>query len=574
LASGPDLFSLLHLVVSPNFHFLMKNIRLQALALIVITVFLFWWRLGHIGLIDPDEPFYAQTVREMVQHDDWTTPLIFGQPQFEKPIFFYWQAMVALKMFGDGQGDEFASRVPSALFATALVFLTWIFGRRLFSPTVGFLAALVLATGMEYVFMARLMLTDISLAFFITAALYGLWMAVHDEAHRDRWVIFQFVMSGLATLTKGPIGVLLPALGGLAFLWWTKTRSPWRGRGLWMGVALWTIIVVPWYTITLVRYGWAFWDEFFVRDNFDRLIIAEHPRNNTPWYYPMILLVGSLPWMPLVLAAVARAWRAARVWRAADEHRSVLFVMCWLVPTLVFLTIAQSKLPSYIFFLFVPLALLMGRTLDAWMRAGWTGPVERWLAVGLAFVQAVALVAATYVKSEYADHRWAALVISVPLAVALVVLLLGRIRCWTWVTVAASLTIVGVAFTGLAPGLEAHTSTKGIAARIAEFRKPGEKIVTVKFMVRAVNYAVVHGNKTPWFSPHPIEVVVGSQGLAEFAAKNGGTVLCIGQEVNWRNLNDSKDLADDALRGRCDLLVQVGDRVIFRVSAPPHVAVN
>ena len=202
----------------------------------------------------------------------------------------------------------------------------------------------------------------------------------------------------------------------------------------------------------------------------------------------MILLVGMLPWMPLVPAAVARAWRGARTWRVADEHRSVLFVMCWFVPTLIFLTIAQSKLPSYIFFLFVPLALLMGRTLDSWLRAGFSGPVERWLSVGLALVQAVALVAATYVKPEYVAHRWAALIISAPLALGLLLLLIGKMRAWAWVSVAASLTVVGVAFTSLAPDLEAHTSTKGIAAQIAKVRKPGEKIVTVKFMVRAVSY--------------------------------------------------------------------------------------
>src|SRR5580692_5032795 len=109
----------------------MTNLRLQATLLIVLTGFLFWWKLGALGLIDPDEPFYAQTTREMVQANDWVTPHIFGLPQFEKPIFFYWQTMAAQKIFGD---NEFAARVPSALFATALVFLTWIFGRRLLSP--------------------------------------------------------------------------------------------------------------------------------------------------------------------------------------------------------------------------------------------------------------------------------------------------------------------------------------------------------------------------------------------------------------------------------------------------------
>jgi 4-amino-4-deoxy-L-arabinose transferase-like glycosyltransferase len=555
----------------------MKNTRLQALVLLAVSGLMFWWRLGHLGLIDPDETFYAQTTREMVERDDWVTPHIFGKPQFEKPILFYWQTMVSQKIFGD---NELAARVPSALFATALVFLIWAFGRRTLGDRAGFLAALIFATGMLNVFMARLMLTDISLAFFVTAALYGMWMAAHDEARRDRWVFFQFVMSGLATLTKGPIGVLLPAFGGLAFLRLTKTPSPLRGRGLWLGLAAWLVIVVPWYAVTFANYGYEFWEEFFYRDNWLRLITAEHPRMNQLFgvnvsgihFYPEMLLLGMLPWMPLAAAAAVRAWRAAK------ESRGVLFVVCALVPSLVFLTIAQSKLPSYGFFLFPPFALLMGHTLDRWLESGLGGRGERWLAGVFALVQTAGIVVPPLVKPDDFGHviGWAC-VIAAPLAVAAALLLLGRVRAWAFATVAASVTIIALAFTALKPHIEDRASSRDISALLRAERRAGEPVVTVKHMVRAVAYynretpaAVVSYLRQPWFSPHPIDVLVGGDELLAFAVKHG-SVLCVAQE---------KDLswiapAGSALTGHYEIVAHDGGtHIVFRVTPPavPRVA--
>jgi 4-amino-4-deoxy-L-arabinose transferase-like glycosyltransferase len=559
----------------------MKSLRLQALALLALTAFLFWWRLGLLGLIDPDETFYAQTTREMVQRNDWLTPHIFGEPQFEKPIMFYWETMLAQKIFGD---NELAARVPSAAFATALVFLVWISGRRVLGDRAGFLGAVIFATGMMDVFMARLMLTDISLAFFVTAALYGMWMAAHDEARRDRWLVFQFVMSALATLTKGPIGVLLPAFGGLAFLRLTKTPSPLRGRGLWVGLALWAVIAVPWYAWTLAGPNGAyFWEEFFYRDNWLRFITAEHPRMNRIagvnvsgiHFYPEMLLLGMLPWMPLALSAMVRGWRMAR------ENRGVLFVVCALVPSLVFLTAAQSKLPSYGFFLYPPFALLMGHVLDRWMEAGLAGRGEKIYAGALAVVQGVALVVATLVAPKYSDALRYAVIISVPLAAAAALLLLGRVRAWAAASVVASLTVIAVAFTGLAPNLEKQASSRIIGEAIKDYRRPGEPVLTVKFMVRAIAYynheapaAVIHDNDHPWFSPHPVKVLVSSAengyaGLADFVTKQGSAIVAA-QPSDFRRITDPKG----GFPGKCVSLLEAGDRVLFRVTMPPKAAAN
>src|SRR6266581_1077178 len=174
-----------------------RDILLIALVCTVV----FWWRLGRLGLIDPDEPFYAQTAHEMVASGDWVTPQIFGKPQFEKPIFFYWMTAASFVVFGE---TEFAARVPAALPATLLVGLVYAFGCGFVGRRAALLSAIVLATGIEYAIMSRLMLTDIALALFISGALFSYWRAMEDEARRTRWILLHFVCGGLAALTKGP----------------------------------------------------------------------------------------------------------------------------------------------------------------------------------------------------------------------------------------------------------------------------------------------------------------------------------------------------------------------------------
>src|SRR5258708_4390223 len=188
--------------ISPVF----QSRRLDLLVLLLVCFAAFWWRLGVLGLIDPDEPFYAQTAREMVQSHDWLTPQIYGAPQFEKPILYYWLVAGSFTIFGE---SEWAGRAPTGLFATALVLMVWAFASRVWNARTGFLAALVLATGLEFCVMSRLMLTDVPLAFFLAGALFCYWRAGEGEERRNLWIALSLACNGLAVLTKGPIGSLV-----------------------------------------------------------------------------------------------------------------------------------------------------------------------------------------------------------------------------------------------------------------------------------------------------------------------------------------------------------------------------
>ncbi len=207
-----------------------------------------------------------------------------------------------------------SSSVPCVWFpkkpipSSCLAFVSWPFG----GGWGGFLAALVLATGLEFCVMSRLMLTDIPLAAFLAAALFCFWLALKEESHRDKWMFWHLVWAGLAVLTKGPLGSLVTVVATVAFSLSMRWPVLYRGRGFWWGVVAYAVIVGPWYALMFAWHAKPFWEEFFIRDNWLRVIRAEHPSNNHFWYYPGLLLLGSLPWMPTVALTARRAWGAQK----------------------------------------------------------------------------------------------------------------------------------------------------------------------------------------------------------------------------------------------------------------------
>ena len=99
------------------------------IALVLLAGVIFGFRLGSFGLLDPDEPFYTLTAKEMLERRDPSTPVIFGQPQFEKPIFFYWVLYGFFKLFGV---NEFASRLGPCLAGILTVIATYLWSKILF----------------------------------------------------------------------------------------------------------------------------------------------------------------------------------------------------------------------------------------------------------------------------------------------------------------------------------------------------------------------------------------------------------------------------------------------------------
>src|SRR5215470_1093908 len=173
----------------------MRLSRRDWLLVLPLCAVVFFFRLGRLGLIDPDEPFYALTAREMLARHDWLVPHIFGQPQFEKPIFFYWLAAASFTLFGQ---NETAARLPAAGFASLLVAITAAFGARMWGRRAGLLAGIVLATSLALAGTTRVMLTDVVFGCFVVASCFRFYLAAEDPSRAPRQVVLGLVTTALA----------------------------------------------------------------------------------------------------------------------------------------------------------------------------------------------------------------------------------------------------------------------------------------------------------------------------------------------------------------------------------------
>jgi len=530
--------------------------RLRVAALLLLCFFAFWWRLGYLGLIDPDEPFYAQSSREMLEAHDWTTPRIFDQPQFEKPIFIYWLSMASFRALGD---NEFAARAPAALFATLLVFLAWAFAARALNERAAFLASVVLATSVEFFVSARMMLTDMVFAAFVCGSVFSLWLAGRSERRPGSWFVVACAMSGLAVLTKGPLGLLLPALAIPALLLAGERRLALRPPTVVGGLVIFAAIAVPWYAVMLQKFGRGYFDAFFLHENVERFFHAEHRSNNHFYYYPAVLAVGSLPWVPALAALASRAQRRL-MWDGTAR-----FLAIWALFCLAFFTLAQSKLPSYVLFLFVPLALLIGRALDLLLQADGRGRVAKWAMVGLGFAQVVPFLVAPRIL-PYPNLAWPLGLVAACLTIALIFQVRRISPAWIAASASSSAALIFVCLAWVGPSVDAIVSTRALSREILGELRPSETLMASPLLARGVFYytrrpvTVLSNRARPFFTPHPLPVVHGSGGLNRLL-EEGGAALCATSAHDWSRL-------ESALRGEIGVVLDsVGGKVVVRVSA-------
>src|SRR4029453_9723353 len=128
-----------------------------------------------------------------------------GQPWFDKPVLFYWMILAAYKTFGV---SEWAARLGSALAGLGgAVALATLAPRGLRRGGAHVLAAVVLATSLEYAFLSRSAVTDMTLTLFLTLGFLA--FARHLETGGKLWAAWAGAAFGLAALTKGPVGAIV-----------------------------------------------------------------------------------------------------------------------------------------------------------------------------------------------------------------------------------------------------------------------------------------------------------------------------------------------------------------------------
>jgi 4-amino-4-deoxy-L-arabinose transferase-like glycosyltransferase len=321
-----------------------RRVQTDWLLLLGFCAFLFFWGLKYFGLIGADEPRYAQIAREMLARHDWITPVLGGKPWLEKPPLYYWQAMIAYRVFGV---SDWAARIPSALDATLMVIAVYLFLRR-FRGGFELDGALMTASTAAVIGFSRAAATDMPLAAMFTIGLLA-WLAWYESGRRLYLAGF-YVFIALGSLAKGPISPLLAAAIVTVFTLLTRDlKTLWRT--LWIpGILLFCVVALPWYVAVQIRNP-DFLRIFIVQHNLARFGTNLYHHAEPIWYYAPVALLALVPWAILVMDAVVedvRLWWAERCKLAHSEEALNLFLLVWLFFPLLFFSISQSKLPGYI----------------------------------------------------------------------------------------------------------------------------------------------------------------------------------------------------------------------------------
>lgn len=340
--------------------------RLADLAVLLAILLLFLFRLGANGLFDPDEGRYAAASANMNRSGDYVVPSLQGFPYLEKPPVTYWATAASFALFGE---NEFAARLPMALFGFGGVLVVFLLTRRLRGAVEARLAALLVALSAEWFAEARFLTTDMPLAAFMTAALAAFWCGV--ETGRRRWYFAFWALVAGATLCKGIIGFLLP--GGIVF-WFIVLSRRWRlfrEMQLVPGALLFTALVVPWFWAVQARFG-EFLHWFVVDQHLARYVAEKAEHEKAFWFFVPVVLGGFFPWI-IYLFALRRRDRDAAPdppGGRAGQRDFRLYLWLWFGVIFLFFSAGKGKLISYVLPLYPPLAMLVTQVLG---RA-WTGP--------------------------------------------------------------------------------------------------------------------------------------------------------------------------------------------------------
>jgi 4-amino-4-deoxy-L-arabinose transferase-like glycosyltransferase len=318
----------------------------------------------------PDEPDFAQCVREMRERGTWLMPWLNGVPYDEKPILFYW-AMKACAVVGEwlsgGAGfrhgiSAWSLRLPSVLTAVAFVFALRRWAARFFEGGTADLAALVLASAPLWFWQSHFIQIDL----LFSALLAWSWLAWlggylllrgHAPERRPsearRWFLQAYLFLGLAFLAKGPLAVVLSVMILFFFLLWQGDwKAAWQAQTP-LGILVVAAVVLPWYVAAGLQGGADYAYAMIVRQNFERATRAwDHVQPF--WAYVKYLGADFFPW---VLLLPALAFHVAGG-EARKDPRQRFLLLCFVLPFL-FLSTVQSKQGKYLLPSYPALALLV-----------------------------------------------------------------------------------------------------------------------------------------------------------------------------------------------------------------------
>ncbi len=351
----------------------MRNVTSRSQFLLATLAAIIWFSLlGYRDLFEPDEGRYAEIPREMVASGDWLTPRLNGFKYFEKPALQYWATAAGFVVFGESNAT---ARLWPAIIGFLGALFIWFAGHRLYGRNAGFIGFILSLSSLFYVTLSHIITLDLAVSVFIVMGIGCLALAQSrrdDPAYLRRWMLLGWGALALAILTKGLIGLVLPAGAVFFYSLWQRDWALWKHLHLGKGLLLILAITAPWFIAVSIKNP-EFAHFFFIHEHLDRYLSPiGHDRVEPWWFFFANFFLGALPWFFIMLRSLLQPdfhWQGG----TKNQFNPERFFWVFIVFVFAFFSFSSSKLPPYILPMFPVLALLAGKRLanqhwDKWNR--------------------------------------------------------------------------------------------------------------------------------------------------------------------------------------------------------------
>jgi 4-amino-4-deoxy-L-arabinose transferase-like glycosyltransferase len=305
--------------------------------------------LGSTGILDNNEGLYAEIPREMLASGDWKywiIPHLNGLPYMEKPPLLYWLTALSFAVFGE---SEWSARAVPALSSLACVAMLLWFGRAVYRPQAGRLAALMFVSGIGVAAMSRVLMFDMLLTALLSAALMCAYR--YAAENKVRFIRWSYGFLALALLAKGFVALVLYGLviGIFQLSMHRSVKQILHAVPKWFelrALLIFLAIALPWHiaaSLTEPVFAWF----YFINEHVLRFLGKREPHDYYAgpwWYYLPRMAIYLFPWSFLLICA----WGRAQTEPDQDSVRLQRFLLpAWLAP-LVFFSISGAKANYYL----------------------------------------------------------------------------------------------------------------------------------------------------------------------------------------------------------------------------------
>lgn len=323
----------------------------KSLFLLASISLFFFIGLGHVRLFDWDEINFAESAREMIQSGDYLRVQINFSPFWEKPPFFFWLQVGAMKLFGV---NEFAARFPNAVFGFIYLITFYFIGKRHYSGKFGLIWGLLFVSSLLPYIYFKSGIIDPVFNYFIFLSIYFMLRAINgqfDDKYISTFAFLSGISSALSVVTKGPVGFLLLGLTLLFYLIIKRFKPFPNLKKILLFFLGFSVIIIGWLSIEVANNGFYVLEQFIAyQAELFNSGVAGHAQ---PFYYHFVVVfIGCFP---ISILALNQFWKKNPESEPFDI-RIWMITLFWVV--MILFSLSTTKIIHYSSMTYIPLSFL------------------------------------------------------------------------------------------------------------------------------------------------------------------------------------------------------------------------